>query len=60
MLVLYLLVSETKNDLAGDGYEHIVVQREIGRPDLDLLREIENVRPGGHPGDCTPCCFLPI
>jgi hypothetical protein len=44
---------ETKNDLAQDGYEHIVVQREIGRPDLDLLREIENIRPGGFPGDCA-------
>ena len=48
-----LLVTETNNDLAEDGYNNISVLREITTPDLELLKIIENIRPGGHNADCT-------
>jgi ATP-dependent DNA helicase 2 subunit 2 len=44
---------ETKNDLAGDGYSHVVVLRDVITPDVDLLTDIEKIRPGGSDGDCT-------
>lgn len=44
---------DTKNDLAADGYNHVVVLRDIITPDVEFLRQVENIRPGGADGDCT-------
>lgn len=47
---------ETKNDLAADGYSHVVVLRDLVTPDVDLLREVEKIRPGDCDGDCMRNC----
>jgi ATP-dependent DNA helicase 2 subunit 2 len=44
---------ETRNELAEshEGYENITVLRNITTPDLELLRQIENITPGDRDGD---------
>lgn len=42
---------ETDNPLEDHGYENISVLRDIGTPDLDLLRDIEAIAPNKASGD---------
>ncbi len=51
MCLIYFCV-DTKNPLSALGYEHITAAREIQPPDLDLVRLIEKITPGGAEGDC--------
>lgn len=44
-------LTETNNALSADGYEHISVVRDISNPDLALLRQMENIVPGGSQAD---------
>ena len=45
--------AETNNDLSATGYDHVDVIRELAPPDIELLRDIQQITPGGHPADCT-------
>eukprot|EP00011_Vannellida_sp_DIVA3-517-6-12_P007195 CAMPEP_0114621812 /NCGR_PEP_ID=MMETSP0168-20121206/9418_1 /TAXON_ID=95228 ORGANISM="Vannella sp., Strain DIVA3 517/6/12" /NCGR_SAMPLE_ID=MMETSP0168 /ASSEMBLY_ACC=CAM_ASM_000044 /LENGTH=721 /DNA_ID=CAMNT_0001833015 /DNA_START=11 /DNA_END=2176 /DNA_ORIENTATION=- len=42
---------ETDNPLQDHGYENISVLRDIGTPDLDLLRDVEAIGPSKESGD---------
>lgn len=35
-----------------DGYKNIYVVKDIGPPDIGLLRTIERIEPGNEEGDC--------
>ena len=34
------------------GYQNIVTMRDVDVPDVELLREVEAVEPGGENSDC--------
>eukprot|EP01094_Clydonella_sp_ATCC50884_P012155 TRINITY_DN2207_c0_g1_i1.p1 TRINITY_DN2207_c0_g1~~TRINITY_DN2207_c0_g1_i1.p1 ORF type:complete len:785 (-),score=247.92 TRINITY_DN2207_c0_g1_i1:306-2513(-) len=42
---------ETNNDLSSVGYQHVNVTRHLCVPDIGLLREIEQITPGGQSAD---------
>lgn len=51
-----MLFSDTKNELTKEvgGYEHVVVLRNIGVVDVDLLEILQPLPRGTHSGDCIP------
>lgn len=34
------------------GYESIVVERDISFPDVELVRQLQDIKPGSVEGDC--------
>jgi hypothetical protein len=44
--------SETKNDLSADGYSHVSVLREVAMADLDMMRQVKELKCGSVSGDC--------
>ena len=43
---------ETNNQLEEDGYQNVCEERSILPPDIDFLRLIQQIKPGGAEGDC--------
>lgn len=51
LLISWISLLETNNDLSSDGYENINVVRGISPPDLAFLRMIEKIEPGNKEAD---------
>lgn len=54
LMIVYAGISDTKNALTTEvgGYEHVVVLRDIGVVDGDLVEALQHLPRGSFAGDC--------